>query len=105
MRQAGCEFVFFHKKPLRNIGVLNDRTHCKLAVIGGHEAFVGGHRVVDHWLGDAQDKDHDGDISVRLHGPIVGSVRSAFSVNWVAETGRLFVGDDVFPSLEPPAMC
>ena len=42
---------------------------------------------------------------MRLHGPIVGSVQSAFSENWVGETGRLFVGDDVFPSLEPPAMC
>ena len=101
MRQAGCEVVFFHKKTLRNIGVLNDRTHRKLAVIDGREAFVGGHCVVDHWLGDAQDKDHYGDISVRLHGPIVGSVQSAFSENWVGETGRLFVGDDVFPSLEP----
>ena len=40
---------------------------------------------------------------MRLHGPIVGSVQSAFSENWVGETGRLFVGDDVFPSLEPAA--
>ena len=58
MRQAGCEFVFFHKKPLCNIGVLNDRTHRKLAVIDGHEALVGSHCVAEHWLGDAQDKDH-----------------------------------------------
>jgi cardiolipin synthase A/B len=38
---------------------------------------------------------------VRLHGPIVHSVQAAFSENWAGETGELFVGDDVFPQLEP----
>ena len=38
---------------------------------------------------------------MRLHGPIVHSVQGAFSENWAGETGELFVGDDVFPELEP----
>ena len=101
MREAGCRVVFFHKKAFRNIGVLNDRDHRKLVVIDGREAFVGGHCIVDSWLGDAQDGEHYRDISVRLHGPIVNSVQAAFSENWAGETGELFVGDDVFPALEP----
>lgn len=101
MEAAGCKVALFHEKKFRNIGVLNDRDHRKLVVIDGREAFVGGHCIVDSWLGDAQDGEHFGDLSVRLRGPIVNSVQSAFSENWAGETGELFVGDDVFPALEP----
>ena len=101
MREAGCTVWFFHKRSLRNIGVLNDRDHRKMVIIDGREAFVGGHCIVDEWLGNAEDGQHYGDVSVRLHGPIVHSVQGAFSENWAGETGELFVGDDVFPELEP----
>ena len=101
MRDMGCRVVFFHERRLRNIGVFNDRDHRKLVVIDGREAFVGGHCIVDEWLGNAEDGKHNSDISLHLHGPIVHSVQSAFSENWAAETGELFVGDDVFPALEP----
>ena len=101
MRDAGCRVVFFHARKVRNIGVFNDRDHRKLVVIDGCEAFVGGHCIVDAWLGNAEDKEHNSDVSVRLRGPIVHSVQSAFSENWAGETGELFVGEDVFPALEP----
>ena len=91
----------FHEKVLPHIGVLNDRDHRKIIVIDGREAFVGGHCIVDSWLGDAQDSKHFADISLRLHGPIVHSLQSAFSENWVGQTRELFTGDDVFPTLEP----
>jgi cardiolipin synthase len=100
MKEAGCRVVFFHEKTLRNIGVLNDRDHRKIVVIDGREGFVGGHCIVDSWLGDAQDSEHFADISLRLHGPIVHSLQSAFSENWVGQTGDLFAGADVFPPLE-----
>jgi cardiolipin synthase len=101
MRDAGCRVVFFHERRLQNIGVFNDRDHRKLVVIDGREAFVGGHCIVDEWLGNAEDGKHNADVSLHLHGPIVHSVQSAFSENWAGETGELFVGDDVFPALEP----
>ena len=101
MKEAGCQLVFFHEWNLRNVGVLNDRDHRKLVVIDGREAFVGGHCIVDTWLGDAEDKEHFADVSVRLRGPIVHSIQSAFSENWAGETGELFAGADVFPDLEP----
>jgi cardiolipin synthase len=101
MREAGCRVVFFHERRIRNIGVFNDRDHRKLVVVDGREAFVGGHCVVDEWLGNAEDGKHFADISLHLHGPIVHTVQSAFSENWAGETGELFVGDDVFPALEP----
>ena len=100
MKDAGCEVAFFHRKQFRNIGVLNDRDHRKLVVIDGREAFVGGHCIKDEWLGDAKRGKRYCDISLRLRGPVVASIQSAFSENWVAETGRLFLGNEVFPPLE-----
>jgi cardiolipin synthase A/B len=101
MREAGCTVWFFHQRSWRNLGVMNDRDHRKMVIIDGREAFVGGHCIVDDWLGDAEDGQHTGDVSVRLHGPIVHSIQGAFSENWAGETGELFVGDDVFPELKP----
>ena len=101
MEKAGVDLRFFHKKKLVNIGVLNDRTHRKMLVVDGREAFVGGHCVVDEWLGDAEDGKHFGDVSVRLRGPIVHSVQGAFSENWVGETGQVFAGPDSFPEIKP----
>ena len=101
MRDAGCAVVFFHERALRNIGVFNDRDHRKLVVIDGREALVGGHCIVDQWQGNAEDGQHVADVSLHLRGPIVHSVQSAFSENWAGETGELFLGEDVFPALEP----
>jgi len=101
MEEAGCKVAFFHEtKKLHNIGVFNDRDHRKLLVVDGREAFLGGHCVVDEWLGDAEDGKHFGDISVRLRGPIVHNVQAAFSENWAGETGELFAGDPYFPALK-----
>lgn len=100
MRDAGCRVTEFHKWNLRNIGVLNERDHRKLVVVDGRVALVGGHCIVDEWLGNAEDDEHFADVSVRLRGPIVHSVQSAFSENWAGQTGELFAGDDVFPPPE-----
>jgi cardiolipin synthase len=101
LEEAGCKVVLYHKRRLRNIGLVNRRDHRKIVVLDGRVAFVGGHCIVDSWLGDAQDAEHVRDIGVRLRGPVVHAVQSAFSENWVDETHELFVGDDVFPALEP----
>jgi cardiolipin synthase A/B len=99
LEEAGCTFAAFHPSGLRAIGRFNNRDHRKLAVLDGRVAYVGGHCIVDTWLGDAEDKEHFRDLSVRLRGPIVHAIQSAFSENWVMTTGELFLGDDVFPKL------
>lgn len=100
MEEAGCHVVFFHRHGIHNIGVLNDRDHRKLVIIDGKVAFVGGHCIKDEWLGAPEDGEHFGDVSVRLRGPIVRCVQSAFAENWIGETGELFVGNEVFPPLD-----
>ncbi|HKO88250.1 MAG TPA: phospholipase D-like domain-containing protein [Burkholderiales bacterium] len=95
MKDAGCKVVMFHHRHVRNIGVFAERDHRKIVVVDGRVAFVGGHCIVDAWAnGESRD------ISVRLRGPIVHAVQSAFSENWGAETGELFVGDRFFPQLD-----
>jgi cardiolipin synthase len=100
LREAGCRLEMHHPRHVRNIGVFNDRDHRKLVVLDGKVALVGGHCIVDSWLGDAQDRDHVRDLGVRLRGPVVHAVQAAFSENWVEDTGELFVGDAVFPPLK-----
>jgi cardiolipin synthase len=100
MEQAGVRLVFFHRHSIYNLGVLTDRDHRKIVVLDGIEAFVGGHCVTDDWLGDAEDGRHFADLSLRLRGPIVHTIQSAFSENWAGETGELFVGEHVFPKLD-----
>lgn len=100
MREAGCKLKFFHKHSIYTIGVMNDRTHRKICILDGTEAFVGGHCITDDWLGNAEDHQHNSDVSVWLHGPIVHSIQGCFSENWAGETGELFVGDEYFPVLQ-----
>jgi cardiolipin synthase len=99
LREAGCKVKFFHKRSLRSLGVMNDRDHRKICILDGKEAFVGGHCITDDWLGNAEDHQHNSDVSVWLHGPIVHSIQGTFSENWAGETGELFVGDAYFPKL------
>jgi cardiolipin synthase len=100
LKGGGCRVVKFHHRHIRNIGVMNERDHRKLVILDGRVAFAGGHCIVDEWLGNAEDKKHVADVSVRLRGPIVNTLQSVFSENWAAETGELFVGNDVFPDPE-----
>ena len=58
MNEAGCKVAKFHHRHIRNIGVMNERDHRKIVVLDGRIAFVGGHCIVDEWLGEGQDKDH-----------------------------------------------
>ena len=55
LRGAGCKVTRFHPRTFPNIGVFNDRDHRKIVVIDGRKAFVGGHCIVDRWLGHGQD--------------------------------------------------
>lgn len=101
LSDAGCKLRKFHRVHIGNIGVLNERDHRKLAIVDGRIAFVGGHCIVDSWLAEEGAEERVFDVSVRLRGPIVHSMQSAFSENWVGRTGELFMGEDVFPRLEP----
>ncbi|HEX7705180.1 MAG TPA: phospholipase D-like domain-containing protein [Thermoanaerobaculia bacterium] len=97
LRNAGCAVRMFHPFVISNLGRFNQRTHRKIVIIDGRIGYVGGHCLVDSWLGDAEDRKHFRDITARVEGAVVNQLQSAFSENWVEETGEVFAGEQFFP--------
>lgn len=100
LRAAGVDLRLYRPRRFAHLGSYNGRDHRKLAVIDGRLAFVGGHCVTDEWTGDAQDREHFRDMTIRLEGPVVNHVQAAFSENWTEVSGRLLAGEDHFPGLD-----
>lgn len=101
MTEAGCRVELFHPIRLSNLGRINNRTHRKMVIIDGRVGYIGGHCLVDAWLGDAEDRKHFRDISARVEGPAVAQLQAAFIDNWMTETGEVPGGSGMFPALEP----
>lgn len=101
MREAGVKVNRYHSLNWRNLGLINNRDHRKIFIIDGRLGYAGGHCLTDHWMGEAQDKKHFRDISVRIEGPVVAQLQSAFAENWIEETGEVPGGERFFPKLEP----
>ena len=62
---AGCRLAAFNTPSWYSLEEVNYRTHRKILVVDGLVAFTGGVGIDDHWLGNAQDKEHWRDT----HGP------------------------------------
>ncbi|HSK75989.1 MAG TPA: phospholipase D-like domain-containing protein [Thermoanaerobaculia bacterium] len=99
LAKAGGQVAYFHPFQLKDIGLFNNRTHRKLAILDGRVAHVFGHGIAQEWTGDAQDEEHWRDTGVRLEGPIVNSVQAVFAENWVEQTAEVLVGQKYFPAL------
>jgi len=98
---AGVKLHKYHPIAIRNLGLINNRDHRKIFVIDGKVGYVGGHCLVDTWLGNAEDKKHFRDISARCEGPVVAQLQSSFAENWIEGTGEVPGGEKFFPKLEP----
>src|SRR5918992_1121743 len=99
MTAAGAKISYYHPLRIQDVGLLNNRTHRKLAIFDGRVAFVFGHGIAQEWTGHGQDAEHWRDTGVRLQGPIVNAVQSVFAQHWVEETGEVLVGEKSFPYL------
>jgi cardiolipin synthase len=78
LREAGCVVREFNTPKWYSLENLNYRTHRKILVVDGEIGFTGGAGVADHWLGNAQDKEHWRDTQVRMLGPIARLLDAAF---------------------------
>jgi cardiolipin synthase len=101
LRRAGCRVEFF--RPIRPwmLDVINRRSHRRILVVDGKTGFTGGVGIAEQWQGDADAPDHWRDTMVRLDGPVVAQMQSAFQDNWSEVTGELLVGPKYFPGLSP----
>lgn len=78
LQNAGAEVYRFNSARWYSLENVNYRTHRKILVVDNEVGFTGGVGVADHWLGNAQDKEHWRDTQIRMRGPIVRLLDAAF---------------------------
>ncbi len=100
MKQAGCKVAVYCPLRPQNLRRWNHRTHRKVLVVDGRIGVVFGHGIGQQWTGNGQDPDHYRDTALRVVGPVVHSLQSVFTENWIEETLELTIGDEYFPPLE-----
>jgi cardiolipin synthase len=101
MRDAGCKVTWFRRMHWFDWMKYNHRTHRRLLIVDGHIGFTGGVGIADEWMGHAQSPSHWRDTNVRVTGPIVAALQSAFTDNWNQSTEELLLDMRDFPPLPP----
>jgi cardiolipin synthase len=101
MRQAGVDFHFFRPPWLRSPFAHNHRTHRKVLVVDGSQAFTGGVGISEEWAGDARTPEEWRDTQIRVVGPGVRGLEAAFVQNWAEAAAS--VDDPRWPYPELPA--
>jgi cardiolipin synthase len=97
MSGAGVQVEWFRKPLVKSPFKSNHRLHRKVCVVDGRIGFTGGVGIAEEWCGDARDSTQWRDTHVRVEGPAVDGLQSAFIQDW-AETGRpLYDERDEFP--------
>jgi cardiolipin synthase len=97
LRRAGVEVLLLRKLKWYRLHAAANRSHVRLAVIDGRIGYTGGFGIADQWLGDGVHADGWRDTNVRLEGPSVMAVQSAFTAAWAEASGELLTGKLFFP--------
>jgi cardiolipin synthase len=109
MRSAGVDFAWF-RPPSRVARALlsideglvgQHRTHRKVLVCDGVVGFTGGVGIAEEWQGNATGPGDWRDTHLRIEGPAVASLRSAFATNWHEASGEPLPVADVTPDHRP----
>ena len=102
MRSAGVRVSWFHRAKWYDWARYNRRTHRRLLIVDGTVAFTGGVGIADEWSGHAESAKHWRDTHVRVTGPGVTALQSAFLDNWNTCENELLLNDRDFP-VQPQA--
>ncbi len=101
LRNAGVHYHTYHPlNPFRPFRY-NNRTHRKILVTDGWQAFTGGAGFALAWEGNAHSPDHWRDTQYEITGPAVAQLQHAFAENWEELTGQALTGPTYFPTLSP----
>lgn len=101
MKQAGCEFGYYHPMLSLRFDKGNRRTHRRILVVDGSTAFTGSVGFADEWQGNADSPKHWRDTQIRIRGPLVAALQSAFVLHWAKVKREAIAGSDDFPPLTP----
>ena len=97
LKDAGCQLARFHSLNPFAIKRINHRNHRRVLVVDGRVGFTGGTGIGEQWTGDGREPGHWRQTDVRIEGPVVRFLQSAFAENWRDATGVLLGGDNYFP--------
>jgi cardiolipin synthase len=98
LRAAGAQLGEFGQPKWYSLEELNYRTHRKILVVDGAIGFTGGVGVADHWIGNADSREHWRDMMVRIEGPVARLMEGAFTENQIETLGP------VAPVVDPPPL-
>lgn len=93
---AGVLWEFYRPLGWYHLNRVNHRTHRKILVVDGKEAFVGGIGISALW----PDEDYR-DLHFRVTGPAVNRIQGIFADNWMKTHGKVLAAPAFFPEPEP----
>jgi cardiolipin synthase A/B len=99
IKDAGCKFAYYHPTHSWRVDRTNRRSHRRILVTDGKTGFTGGIGFAKQWAGHAQDKQHWRDVQLRVQGPLVANLQSAFQQHWAKTGEEELSGADQFPGL------
>jgi len=103
LRKAGVRVALFLPRiSAWLLPTLNLRNHRKVLVADGRLAFTGGFNVRDEFMASPTRTAPHVDLHLRVEGPLVAQLQSAFAEDWRFATGELLDGVEFFPGLPRP---
>ncbi len=92
---------WYHPLRWRAIPQFNNRTHRELMIVDGLVGFIGGAGIADNWwigrpAGRKGRHPRWRDTVVRVEGPVVTNLQSAFADNWLRTAGEILTGQEYF---------
>jgi cardiolipin synthase len=86
---------------------VNLRNHRKILVVDGRIGFTGGMNIRDTFAPRVDRPPPSMDLQVRVEGPVVGHLQSAFAEDWLFTTGEDLFGPPFFPAAASagPVLC
>jgi cardiolipin synthase A/B len=101
IRAGGCRLVTFRPLGRFSLKRHNNRNHRRILIADGLVGITGGSGVSWKWMGDGRMDGRWRDTDVRIEGPVVRSLQSAFAENWREAAGEMLGGADYFPNPLP----
>ena len=102
LRKAGVPAaLFMHSGLPWRMPFLNLRTHKKLLILDGREAFTGGLNISQPNRLRTRPDHPIRDTHFHVAGPVVEQLMLAFSADWAFADGGVLEGPDWFPDLQP----
>lgn len=101
MENAGCKFAYYHPIHSWRVDRTNRRSHRRVCVVDGRVAFTGAIGFARQWSGHAQDAQHWRDVQLRVRGPLVNQLQSAFGEHWIKTGAEALSGAGQFPAVAP----